>query len=77
MSQLREVRYPLSIVFPLGSYVFNLACKDVLLVTYVRRLDFEDKLAVFEGIIKSNNDILKSKHLNSPVSYKKRKGLDN
>lgn len=44
----------MNIIFPLGSFVYNIACQGSLLITYVRKTDFEDKFEVVKDILISN-----------------------
>lgn len=62
----------------MGRYLYNLAWKGGLLLSYVNLAEFEDKVELIERIIKSNNDILllKDKELNTQIIAQKRKGLD-
>jgi len=61
----------------LGQYLYNIAWKGKLLVTFVKKYEFEDKLQVVQSLIKSNNDLLKNwKKNNQGLQASKRQGLD-
>ena len=72
----KAMKYPLSIIYPLGDFVVSIACKGSPLLTFIKKHEFNDKMEVCEGIVRTNTEITKSKQLNTPLNYKKRRGLD-
>ena len=53
------IPWPMNLIFPLGSYVYNIACRGSLLITYVKKTDFEDKLEVVKDILVSRKQFFK------------------
>ena len=76
INSFKAMKFPLSIIYPLGDFVFSIACKGSPLVTFMKKHEFNDKMEVCEGIVRTNTEITKSKQLNTPLNYKKRRGLD-
>lgn len=59
IEKLSKIEYPMSQIFPLGSYIYNIAWGGQILVTFSRRVDFEDKWAIWQNILKRNEELLK------------------
>ena len=50
----KAMKYPLSIIYPLGDFVVSIACKGTPLVTFMKKHEFNDKMEVCEGIVRTN-----------------------
>lgn len=71
-----RLKYPLTIVYPLGDKIYIISVRTPLLITRVDRAEFQDSVQVVDTLIANNSRLLNDKNIQPKEWWKSRDRVD-